>query len=99
MYFSNAIISALVEFGLIKQDDPVKKIKQRILMQSYVIKKKEGKLLKNYKHLDLIKKGERIAQYDDGEILIAPQDGYILLPNHSSRCLTKPHKLPVTLWP
>lgn len=78
----NAIISALVEFGLIKQDDPVKKIKQRILMQSYVIKKKEGKLLKNYKHLDLIKKGERIAQYDDGEILIAPQDGYILLPNH-----------------
>ena len=50
-------------------------------MQSYVVKKREGQLCKNFKHLDLIKKDEPIARYEDGEILYAPEDGHILLPN------------------
>ena len=37
--------------------------------------------MKNYKHLDVLKKDEDIARYDDGEVLKAPDDGYILLPN------------------
>ena len=32
-------------------------------------------------HLVKICKGERLAVYDDGEALYAPDDGYILLPN------------------
>jgi hypothetical protein len=31
--------------------------------------------------LDVIKKGELIARYDDGEELFAIDDGFILLPN------------------
>ena len=46
-----------------------------------MVKKKEGRLTKNYKHLDKIYKGEKIAQYDDGQELFAVDDGYILLPN------------------
>ena len=42
---------------------------------------KKGCLCRAYKHLDAVLKGEKIAEYEDGEVLIAPQDGYILLPN------------------
>ena len=37
--------------------------------------------MKNYKHLDRVHKDEEIAQYEDGEVLRASEDGYILLPN------------------
>lgn len=77
----NAIVNSLIVFGLVKGSSNPQDEKKHILMQSYIIKQKEGKLLKNYKHLDLIYKGEEIARYDDGEILCASDDGYILLPN------------------
>lgn len=77
----NAIINALKVFELIESDKPIKKEKTHILMKNFVVKKKEGKLLKQYKHLDKVYKGEEIARYDDGEILRAQNDGYILLPN------------------
>jgi hypothetical protein len=50
-------------------------------MKNYVIKKREGSLCHNFKHLDAIKKGELIARYDDGEELFAIDNGFILLPN------------------
>ena len=50
-------------------------------MKSFVIKNREGRLLKNYKHLDRVYKGEEVARYDDGEVLKIEEDGYILLPN------------------
>ena len=53
-------------------------------MHSYVIKKQAGKLCQIYKHLDNVRKGQAIAVYDNGEILRAPFDGYILLPNHTA---------------
>ena len=54
-------------------------------MKEFVIKEKEGVLVGDFKHLDKIKKGDVIAIYDDGEKLIAPNDGYILLPNHDAK--------------
>ena len=50
-------------------------------MENYVLKSKEGRLCRSYKHLDPVCKGERIALYDDGEALYALNDGFILLPN------------------
>lgn len=77
----SAIINTLAEFKMIEKEKPVERMKTHILMQGYVIKKKEGKLCKNYKHLDKITAGEVIARYDDGDVLTAPNDGFILLPN------------------
>ena len=77
----SAIINALKVFELIEGDKPIKKEKTHILMKNFVVKKKEGKLLRQYKHLDKVYEGEEIARYDDGEILRAENDGYILLPN------------------
>ncbi len=76
-----AILSTLAAFEMIDAPRPEAKKKTHIKLKSYVLKTKEGKLCKNYKHLDPIKKGEQIAIYDDGEILAAPEDGFILLPN------------------
>ena len=77
----DAIVNTMKAFGLIDGEVLQKKEKISILMKEYVVKKKSGRLTKNYKHLDVISKGEKIAQYDDGEELFAVDDGYILLPN------------------
>lgn len=77
----HAVLNALSVFEMIDNIHPQKLQQKHILLKSYVVKKSEGKLLKNYKHLDEILKGEEIACYDNGEILSAPEDGYILLPN------------------
>ncbi len=77
----SAIISTLAQFGMIAADLPEKRKKTHILMQNYVVKKRAGELCRDYKHLDTVAKGEEIARYDDGEVLTAPADGYILLPN------------------
>ena len=76
-----AIINALKVFGLTEEETDIKYPKTHIMMQSYVVKKRKGKLCKNFKHLDVLTKGEAIAQYDDGEVLYAKEDSYILLPN------------------
>ena len=80
----NAIISALKVYGMIDGAVTVQPQKTHIQMHSYVIKKQAGKLCQNYKHLDMVRKGQAIAVYDNGEILRAPFDGYILLPNHTA---------------
>ena len=77
----SAIISTLVQFGIIEAENATVREKTYILMKNYVIKRREGQLCKNYKHLDAVKQGEELARYEDGEILKAPADGYILLPN------------------
>ena len=76
-----AIINMLNAFGVIATEESCFCEKIHILMKNYVTKKREGKLCKNFKHLDSIKKGELIARYDDGEELFAIDDGFILLPN------------------
>ncbi len=46
----------------------------------FMKKNKQWKLSQNWNHLDPVKKWEPIAVYDDGEVLVATEDGYILLP-------------------
>lgn len=58
--------------------------KTYLKLEKVVIKEKPGKLLKNYKHLDEISAGEVIGRYDDGEEFAAPDNGYILIPNHEA---------------
>lgn len=77
----SAIINTLAQFEMIDAHKPVVRHKTHILLKNYVVKKREGQLCKNYKHLDAVAKGEELARYDDGEVLKAPADGFILLPN------------------
>ena len=84
-----AILNALRVFDMIEQlpndvqiaDIQSTKKKTIIRLKEYIVKEKPGRLCQNYKHLDEIHKGDKIAVYDDGTSLLAPSDGYILLPN------------------
>ncbi len=78
-----SIYNVLSLLGMI--DKPYQERKKSYLnLQEVVIKKRAGKLMKNYKHLDKISAGEIIACYEDGEKILAKNDGYILIPNHEA---------------
>ncbi|MBR5130158.1 MAG: succinylglutamate desuccinylase/aspartoacylase family protein [Alphaproteobacteria bacterium] len=76
-----AIVNVLLHFGIIDGVLASLPPKTTIRLTEYIVKKKSGYLCQNYKHLDVVQKGQKLAKYDDGEILYAPKDGYILLPN------------------
>lgn len=56
-----------------------------VKMQKVFYKEKEGKTTKHWEHYDRVHAGEVIARYDDGEEIIAPEDGYIVLPKAKPR--------------
>lgn len=62
--------TALSAFGMVDLPLPAARAKKHIRMENYVLKSKEGRLCRSYKHLDPVCKGERIALYDDGEALM-----------------------------
>ena len=80
----NSILNVLTHYDIV--DLPVvEKRKQNIIkLDSFVIKKSDGKLCRDYKHLSKIKKGEVLARYDNGENIVAEADGYIIIPNHNA---------------
>ena len=46
-----------------------------------VKKKKPGSLMKNWKNMEKVTKGQIVSKYFDGERVVAPFDGYVFLPN------------------
>lgn len=51
-----------------------------VKMQTVFYKEREGSWTKPWKHYDEVKAGDILASYDDGEDIIAPEDGFIVLP-------------------
>ena len=80
-----AILNALLCFDMVDGDKPKIRAKTHIMMKSFVMKENDGAFVKNFKHLDKVCKGDVIAIYENGENLVAPDDGYILLPNHDAK--------------
>ena len=79
-----AIVRTLVHLKMIEGQIPAVSSKTAIRLTEYIVKNKTGHLCQDFKHLDKISRGQKIAEYDDGEVLYAPYDGYILLPNASA---------------
>ena len=78
------VLSTLLSLGIV-EGYPAKPILQKhIILDKFFIKQSSGNLSKQYKHLDNISKGEIIANYDNGDTICSPQDGFIILPNHSA---------------
>ncbi|MFA6279320.1 MAG: succinylglutamate desuccinylase/aspartoacylase family protein [Bdellovibrionales bacterium] len=80
-----AILSAMRYLGLTAQP---KKIKEwpmsQLVVKGYKVfsKRQKGRLVKKWKHLDPVKKGEVIAVYHDGTQETADHDAFIMLPNN-----------------
>ena len=80
---SESIYNLLARFGMI--DRQIKERTKKYLdLQEVVVKKRSGRLQKNYRHLDRVSAGEVIGIYDNGEKVVASKNGYILIPNHEA---------------
>lgn len=83
----NCIMNSLAYLSIISQKpfiEPKRSIKF-IKMKDVIYKKASGMFVNHWEHLNTIKKGTLIAEYDHGEKIIANYDGYIILPNHHSK--------------
>jgi predicted deacylase len=75
------IRAALAHFGMAKPVETLAVPQPQVSrLHSMVVKQKEGKLLHPWQHLDPIKKGTPVIQYDDGEVYEAPVDGVVIMP-------------------
>jgi predicted deacylase len=73
---------ALAHFGLTApfETNDAPPAPQVCTLHSVHVKRAAGKLVKPWQHLDVVKKGAPVAQYDDGEILSSPVDGIVVMP-------------------
>jgi predicted deacylase len=80
------IRAALAHFGLTAAFDAQETSPPQVnMLHSMHIKKKEGKLLKPWQHLDPISRGTPVLQYDDGEIILSPIDGVVIMPGAATK--------------
>jgi len=52
----------------------------RLKLEGVYWRTDNGRLAKNWKHLEMVKRGEALAFKANGETISAPDDGYVLLP-------------------
>lgn len=83
-----SILNTLYQFDVLA-GTATKTEKKIITLKKFIIKEKEGKLLKNFVHLDKVKKGEPIARYETGEKVYSEVDGFIIMPNHDAKINTE----------
>ncbi|GJL85760.1 MAG: succinylglutamate desuccinylase [Micavibrio sp.] len=55
-----------------------------IKMRGARLKQKDGDFTEDWTNMHPVKEGTVIARYDDGEELIIPKDGYVVLPNRKA---------------
>lgn len=80
----STIINAMKYFDILKgQPDVIDKLKVSKVYKR-VFKEKKWQLTKNYSHMDIVKKWEKIAQYEDGEKMIADESFCMMLPMYNN---------------
>ena len=77
------IINALVYLDIIDSKHSLKKDEEfsYVKMKEVFYLEKPSKSEDGLKHYSYFEKGKVIAKYDDGEEIISPYDGYVILPN------------------
>lgn len=75
-YLNIAQLSSLNAFP---EEDPV-----LIRILKPVMKSKEGKFTKDWKNFEIVKKGSVLGVFEDGEQVVIPEDGVLILPKESS---------------
>ena len=55
-----------------------------IEMKTVYRKEASGTFTQPWQNLEWVKQGTPIARYDTGKVIVAPYDGYLVLPNHTA---------------
>lgn len=84
-----SILNVLVYYGVIEGELPVVNNSNLIKLNSFVLKKANGSMSRNYQHMSEIKKGEVLATYYNGEQIVCEFDGFIIMPNHEAKIGTE----------
>lgn len=85
-----AILNSLKFLGIAKfsNDLDIKNLpdegKYSIRMRGAHLKLRAGDFTKDWNNMDAVKKGDVIARYDDGEEIVMPDDGFIVLPKRDT---------------
>ncbi len=77
-----SILNVLTYFDIIESTQTIHSHQPHIIyLDSYTIKKATGHFVRDFQHLDQLSAGEQISVYESGQQLIAPTNGYIIMPN------------------
>ncbi|MCX6824586.1 MAG: succinylglutamate desuccinylase/aspartoacylase family protein [candidate division SR1 bacterium] len=79
------IINTLIGLGVIAHKKTNSQETISIVVTKVISKVKSGNFSQTRKHLDYVKTGMVLSTYDDGESIIAEENGYILLPNETAK--------------
>lgn len=83
---ARAVRNAMKLYGLIPGEPVIPEFKGEIIGKKAFVKRGEGKMTStDWHHLKSVEKGTVIAEYDNGEKLAVPEDGYLLLPYHGAQ--------------
>jgi len=73
---------SLAYLGLMQNDHVAQLATPQICqVREVVLRDRSGSFAKPWQHLDAVATGEPLIRYDDGTVLTAPFDGFVLLPN------------------
>lgn len=82
----NAIKDALSFLCITEKSEEQDKEKgHKVRLMSQVIKVEEGDMIKDWQNMDPITEGELIAITASGQEIIAPHNGYIIMPHHTQK--------------
>lgn len=82
---ARAVRNAMKLYGLIPGEIVVPQFKGEIFARKAFVKKGSGKMTRaDWHHLMPVEQGTVIARYDSGDELAVPEDGYLLLPDHTA---------------
>lgn len=82
----NAVKSALSFLHITESNKDQNKEKgHKVRLMTQVIKVEEGDMIKDWQNMDPIIEGELIAVTASGQEIIAPHNGYIIMPHHAQK--------------
>lgn len=78
------IFNALSYLNVIDYKTTTNKEQKIIKMEKVIFKEYKGSFVKDYNELNIVNKGDIIANYNNGEKIIADKNYYVLLPNKNA---------------
>lgn len=78
--------AALAHFGMMAPLNQTQTHTPRISRLTQIVaKNRDGDFIRDWQHLDDVTKGDVIASYADGETVLAPHDGVVILPDRKAK--------------
>lgn len=75
------ILNSMCFLGLVEGAPEMPHPMKKIHLQQVIMKRKAGHLVQEFDNIHLVKKGDVVARYEDGDTFVMPWDGFVFMPN------------------